>query len=70
VGLDPALLTHDAEVLQALRDDPLKVASATAHWYTESLRAQAIAMANADRLELPMLVLVAGDDRIVDCNGS
>ncbi|MGC6487922.1 MAG: lysophospholipase [Planctomycetota bacterium] len=64
--VDARDLTHDDEVRQALREDPLTVRVGTARWYTESLRAQRRVLAGANRLTTPTLLQVAGDDRVVD----
>jgi alpha-beta hydrolase superfamily lysophospholipase len=63
-GLDPAWLTHDQRIVDAYSADPLVSHRATARWFTEVTRAQQLTRQEAERLELPLLVLQAGDDRL------
>jgi len=37
---------------------------ATARWFTESMRAQELALSRAPELKLPLVALLAGDDRV------
>jgi alpha-beta hydrolase superfamily lysophospholipase len=64
--LNVAWLTHDPEILAETVRDPLVHRDATPRWFTETLRAQEAAIASADRIQLPVLLQVAGDDRIAD----
>jgi lysophospholipase len=59
-------VSRDPEVCRAYDADPLRVKVATARWYTELLGAQRRVLAEASRFRLPLLVVQAGDDRIVD----
>ncbi len=63
-GLDPAWLTHEQGIFDAYSADPLVSHRATARWFTEVTRAQQLALQAADQIELPLLVLQAGDDRL------
>ncbi len=65
-GLDPAFLSHDTAIVEAYKADPLVATKATARWYTESLDAQQHVLQRASHIRLPVLVLQAGDDQIVD----
>lgn len=69
-GIDPALVSHDPEVIRGYADDPLVGKMATARWLTEILKAHAAAPAQAARLTLPVLHQQAGDDRIADAAAS
>jgi lysophospholipase len=64
--LDPALLSHDPEIGRAYATDPLVSHVATARWFTEAQLAQLQALRRAPGVRLPVLLLQAGDDRIVD----
>jgi alpha-beta hydrolase superfamily lysophospholipase len=64
-GLDPAWISHDEEKVRAYASDPLVSHHVTARWFTEIAQAQEQALAEAGRLDLPLLVLAAGDDRVV-----
>ncbi len=65
-GVDPSLLTHDAEIVGRYRRDPLVVGEVTARWYQEAQGAQKSALDGAGFIDLPLLVMQAGDDRIAD----
>ncbi len=63
-GLDPSVLSHDERVVQSYRTDPLVSKVASARWFTETLQAQSEALEDAPALDLPLLVLQAGDDKL------
>lgn len=69
-GLDPQCLSHDPAVVEAYRKDPRvhdRVTGRLARFIQdEGERVRA----SAPRWELPTLLLYAGDDRIVDPDGS
>ena len=64
-GLDPAHLSTDPAVGQSARSDPLYHARMTPAAWREIQSAQAAVVAERDRIVGPLLVLLAGDDRIV-----
>ena len=64
--VDSRDLSHDEAAREALRDDPLIVRVGTARWYTECLRAQQRVLAGAGAVQIPTLLQVAGEDRVVD----
>jgi len=68
--IEARLLSHDAEVARAYRTDPLVQGTISASVLESFMRGMAQAQADAPRLEAPMLMLVAGADRIVDPQGS
>lgn len=59
-------LTHDTDVLARHAVDPLLHRVVNARWYIEALGAMESVLANAQRIRVPLLVLQAGDDRLVD----
>jgi lysophospholipase len=63
-------LTHDAEVLKRHAVDPLLHRVVNARYYTEVLASTALAFERAGSIRVPLLVLAAGDDRLVDTNAS
>jgi alpha-beta hydrolase superfamily lysophospholipase len=69
-GVDVNFLSHDPEVVQAYRRDPLvhdRISGRLARFLAE----EAVDVrANAARWKVPTLLLYAGDDRIVDPQGS
>jgi alpha-beta hydrolase superfamily lysophospholipase len=67
-GLDPAWLSHDTEMVSRYRHDPLVSSVATTGWFFETRQAQQDALQNASSIDLPTLILAAGDDLIVDVN--
>lgn len=62
----PELLSHDPSVGPAYATDPLVHRSVSARFFTELSRAIRIAHERAGELRVPLLVLQAGDDRLVD----
>jgi lysophospholipase len=64
-GLDLAYLSTDPKVGQAARSDPLYHRVMTPRAYREVLAAQAAVVAEGRHIRVPLLLLLAGDDRIV-----
>ena len=68
--IDARLLSHDPEEVRAYRTDPLvqgTISASVLEWF---IRGMARAQADAPQLQAPMLMLVAGADRVVDPQGS
>jgi len=65
-GVDPTVLSHDAEVVKAYVGDPLVSTRVSARWFTEILAAHEAARAKAAQLAVPALVMQSGSDRLVD----
>lgn len=65
-NVEPALLSRDASVGRAYAADPLVHSRVTARFFTELEGAIEEAAARAPELTLPLLVLQAGEDRLVD----
>lgn len=63
-GLDPKTVSHDPEVVHAYANDPLNVTVASGRWFTETVRAHDDALARARDVRVPVLLEMAGDDRI------
>ena len=61
-----AQLSHDQSVVEAYVTDPLVHHVAPARWASEALAAQDAAMAGAESISLPLLVLYGTDDQVVD----
>jgi alpha-beta hydrolase superfamily lysophospholipase len=59
-------LSHEESVVEAYVTDRLVHHVAPARWAAETLAAQDAAMAAAERISLPLLVLYGTDDRVVD----
>ena len=64
-GLDLAYLSTDPAVGQRARSDPLYHRVMTPRAYREVLAAQAAVVAEGRHIGVPLLLLLAGDDRIV-----
>ncbi len=64
-GLDERFLTHDSQVVEETKRDPLYVRRATARWYQETLKAQAETLRRAPEFRYPLLMQQAGEDLIV-----
>lgn len=65
-GVQPQYLSHDTEIVAAYEKDPMVFGSARARWYTETLAAQQLALEASPFMNIPLLIQVGGDDRIVD----
>jgi len=64
--IDSSILSHDAASNKAYAEDPLIFHIATARWFTEILATHVDVRQRASRLAVPMLLLQAGDDKLVD----
>lgn len=64
-GLDWSLTTRNVEVWTAMRDDPLSHQRITPRAWRETVAAQQVLREERHRIVTPLLVLLAGDDRIV-----
>jgi alpha-beta hydrolase superfamily lysophospholipase len=69
-GLDFDKLSHDAGVVAAYRDDPLRTGWITPRLADFIFRAGAACIADAANLSIPTLLLVADSDGLVDPAGS
>lgn len=65
-GLKGRRVTRDEEILRRTALDPLMVYVASVRFYNELLRAQAAALAEAERIALPILIRHGGADEIID----
>jgi alpha-beta hydrolase superfamily lysophospholipase len=64
--LDPSHLTHDPAIVQAYINDPLVNRRISARWFTEFLSAMDAANSDVTAIHIPILMQVAGSDRLVD----
>lgn len=69
-GLSPKFLSHDAAVIKAYRADPLVHGRLSAHLLSRILAATEYCQQHAHSLSLPCCLLVAGDDHLVQPQGS
>ncbi len=69
-GLDSNYLSHRRDVVQAYDQDPLVHAKISARLLRAMLEAIAVAQAQAPALGIKTLLVVAGDDHLVDAGGS
>jgi alpha-beta hydrolase superfamily lysophospholipase len=65
-GIPPEHLSHEPSVAQAYKTDRWVHDVATVRWFTEAMAAADYCLAHASALDLPLLVQLAGDDRIAD----
>jgi alpha-beta hydrolase superfamily lysophospholipase len=63
---DPALFTATPARQQFIRDDPLAVRRATARFLVESARLDGYLRRAVRRVRVPVLLLLAGHDRVID----
>lgn len=69
-GVDADQLTHDDERAADYRDDPLIHSTITPRLFSETSHAIEQAHRQGDRIDLPLLFLLAGDDLVVDTDRS
>jgi alpha-beta hydrolase superfamily lysophospholipase len=69
-GLSPQYLSHDPDVVAAYKNDPLVHAKISARLLRSMLASIDYCHAHAARLAFPTLMVVAGNDRLVDASGS
>jgi alpha-beta hydrolase superfamily lysophospholipase len=65
-GVRAEHLSHDRDIVDAYRADPLVHDRITPRLFTELSTAMGLALQRSDRIQEPLLFLVAGDDRLVD----
>lgn len=65
-GIDPEDLSHSPDAVAAYRTDPLVHDRITPRLFIGMRRAMRSAASEAERVEVPVLLLVPGEDRIVD----
>jgi lysophospholipase len=56
--------THDVAIANAYDHDPMNFRKANVRWFTETVKAQEEAMAQAHKLTVPIFCLQAGDDKV------
>jgi alpha-beta hydrolase superfamily lysophospholipase len=69
-GLAPAFLSHDAKVVHAYKSDPLVHGKISARLLRSMLSSIDYCHAHARSLAVPTLMLVAGEDHLVDVQAS
>ena len=69
-GLDVSKLSHDQNVVKAYIDDPLVHDRVSARWFTEIMAAMERINASPERIKVPILMQLAGDDHLTDANAS
>lgn len=69
-GVQAQFLSHDTEVVAAYEKDPMIFNAARARWYTETVNTQQAVLESGDYMNVPLLLQLGGDDRIVDSNVS
>ena len=69
-GLATKYLSHDPNVVAAYKADPLVHSKITARLLRSMLSAMDYCQAHAPELTVPTLMVVAGDDHLVDAEGS
>lgn len=68
--LEVRFLSHDQKVVDAYLADPLVHRRITARWGVEFMKTTEETMKNANRLQMPILMQVAGDDRLANPEAS
>lgn len=68
--IDPYMLSHDADVVDAYKNDPLVHSKVSARWFTEFVAQIEWVNKNAHKLNVPCLILQGGEDKLVHPDGS
>lgn len=68
--LDLSKISHDEQVVEAYKNDPLVHDRVSARWFTEFLSAMENVNKMVENLSIPILMLLAGDDHLVDAKAS
>lgn len=63
-GLTGQDVTRDPELAKRYNEDPLNLKKANARWFTEAGRAQQEVLAQGSRLNIPLLLLYGGADKV------
>lgn len=69
-GVDAGLLSHDEERNDDYRNDPQIHSTITPRLFTEMTSAMEAVFRRGDRIDVPVLFLLAGSDRLVDTDRS
>lgn len=64
-GIKGEYCTHDKEIAKAYDTDPMINKYATARWFTEIVRTQKRIDDIASKIDIPVAILSAGDDKLV-----
>jgi acylglycerol lipase len=65
-NLDSSAISRDPAVVRAYIDDPLVSEKVSARWYVELTKAMEDLRGRAAQLQIPTLLMVSGNDRLVD----
>ncbi|MBW2344844.1 MAG: lysophospholipase [Deltaproteobacteria bacterium] len=68
--LDPTKISHDRSVVDAYIHDPLVHNRVTARWFTEFISAMAWVQESVKKMQVPILMQIAGSDFLVDAGAS
>ncbi len=69
-GLEPEFISHDPEVVEKYKNDPLVHDRVSARWFTEFQAAIARAHDMAHQISTPVLVMQSADDKLVNPSGA
>jgi alpha-beta hydrolase superfamily lysophospholipase len=68
--LDATKICRDASVVKAYQDDPLVHDRVSARWFTEIMSTMTEVNRQASRMQMPVLMQVAGDDHLTSAESS
>ena len=69
-GVDSEFLSHDPMVVTRYRQDPLVHGKITPRLFAEASMAMGLVMQRSERIRTPLLLILAGDDKLVDTHKS
>jgi lysophospholipase len=64
--IEPYMVTRDPDVQEQYRTDPYNYAKVSVRWFRELHRAMQEAWKEREQLDIPLLVLQAGDDCLIN----
>jgi alpha-beta hydrolase superfamily lysophospholipase len=65
-GFGGEVVSHDPEVVKYYDSDPLFLHKVTVGWFIEVDKAQQYVVAHAHKIQKPLLIIQAGDDKLAD----
>jgi acylglycerol lipase len=69
-GIDPNNISRDKDVVRRYIEDPLVHDKVSARWYTSFMQAMEDCNERASELNVPILIMQSGNDRLVDPEGA
>ena len=65
-GLDKIELTHDSEIMEKYKRDPLVFKTVSARWFTEAMQQQKQAFNHVSQISIPFLLMQGMEDKVAN----